>query len=280
MGERIIVSGGGELREFAGNAPGRRIRLDGAGALCACGGQLYCACDWGDVIWRLSGAMLVPTALFAGGPGMCQLLPSRAGDHLFALCADADSLLLLDAASGAPLMVNRVGVNPRAMAMDETGDVLAVAGGECGEAVLLCAHTLGVVRRLPMPGMVYAVALRAGTVYALSLSDTLDATLTAVPPCGVRQTLPLPGMPGTLAWHGDALACATQGHLYGISPCGTRILSAREAAGRASRLLFAGDGLLLCDPLGEAAYRLSLRSGRWRLLCERARDLCAVDDGE
>lgn len=278
MERRIIVSGGDELREFLppGMAPGRRIRLEGAGALCTSGGQLFCACDWGDMIWRLDGRMLVPTALFAGGPGICQLCVSCGGGRLYALCADADSLLMLDACSGAPMMVNRVGVNPCAMALDETGNVLAVAGGECGEAVLLSAHTLSVVRRLSMPGMVYAVALRAGTVYALSLNESLGSTLTTVAPGGVRQTLNLAGMPGMLMLRPGTLLCATHEHLYEVAPGGERILSAREAAGRAGRILFCGRNMLLCDGLGEAVFSLGLSSGRWRLLCESARDMTEV----
>lgn len=58
--------------------------------------------------------------------------PPEAG-RLYALCADADSLLMLDAVSGAPMMVNRVGVNPSAMALDETGTLLAVAAENAGK---------------------------------------------------------------------------------------------------------------------------------------------------
>ncbi|HIS94693.1 MAG TPA: hypothetical protein IAC19_02860 [Candidatus Ventricola gallistercoris] len=278
MERRIIVSGGDELREYLPPdlAPGRRIRLEGAGALCTSGGQIFCACDWGDVIWRLDGRLLVPTALFAGGPGICQLCVSAGGGRLYALCADADSLLMLDAASGAPMMVNRVGVNPSAMALDETGTLLAVAGGECGEAVLLCASTLSVVKRLPMPGMVYAVALRGGMVYALSLNESLNSTLTTVSPGGIRQTLSLDGMPGLLMHHGPSLLCATHEHLYEIAPDGGRILHAQEAAGRAGRLLFGPRIMLLCDKLGESVLSMNRLTGSWRLLCENARDMATV----
>lgn len=274
MEKRIIVSGGDEIREIllAGLTPGRRIRMEGAGALCAAGDQLFCACDWGDVIWRLSAQMLVPTALFAGGPGVCDLMISRDRQRLYALCGDADSLLALSATSGAPMMVNRVGVNPRALAMDETGDVIAVAGGECGQTVLLCAHTLNVLRQLPMPGMVYAVALRGGTVYSLCLNEALASTLTTVSSGGIRQTLSLAGMPGTLSLCGEKLLAATHEHLYTISADGTRVLNVRDAAGRAQRLLHAGGRLMLCDGLGEALFALGMTSGRWRLVCEHARD--------
>ena len=309
MGERLIVSGSDELREYSlagemrrpdwrraqsdahlrgegslpGTSPGRRIRLEGSGALCAAGNSVFCACDWGDVIWRLDGGMLVPTGLFAGGPGMCDLLLSPDGERLYALCADADSLLALSATSGAPLMVNRVGVNPRSVSMDESGEVLAVAGGECASAVLLCARTLRVLGQIPMPGIVYSVALCAGRVHALCLNDSLGSTLTTVLPGGVRQTLRLCGMPGLLLRGRRDLLAATHEHIYAISPDGTRILRERDAAGRAGRLFEREDGMILHDSLSESVFSMSERSGRWRLIAEEARDatlLCLPDEGK
>lgn len=274
MGERLIVSGGDELREFLlpGAAAGRRIRLEGSGALCAAGDSVFCACDWGDMIWRLDGGMLVPTGLFAGGPGMCDLLLSPDGELLYALCADADSLLALSASSGVPLMMNRVGLNPRSVSMDESGEVLAVAGGECASALLLSARTLKILGQLPMPGIVYSVALCAGRVHALCLSDTLDSTLTTVQPGGVRQTLRLPGMPGTLIRGRHDLLAATHEHIFSISPDGARILRERDSAGRANRLFERESGYILHDGLAEQVYRLCPGSGRWRSVARDAKD--------
>lgn len=273
MTKRIIVSGSDRLREFvlSGRKPGRQIRLEGAGTLCASAGQIFCAC--GSVIWRLDGGMLVPTALFAGGPGISRMCAFEGG--LLALCADADSVLLMDEASGAPLVINRVGLCPRDMALDEAAGVLAVAGGETGEAVLLSARSLHVVERLSMPGMVYGVALRAGTVHALCLNDALDTTLVTVLPGGVRQTLTLAGMPGMIERRDNDLLCATQGHLYTVSLDGRRILSLMEAAGRPRRIIEAENERLILDPLGENVYALCLPGGCWRLLCSGAQDIIA-----
>ena len=284
MGERLIVSGGDALREyalsergFADASPSRRIQLEGAGALCAAGDSVFCACDWGDVIWRLDAGLLVPTGLFAGGPGMVDLLISPDGERLYALCADADSLLALSAVSGAPLMVNRVGVNPRSLSMDESGEVIAVAGGECASAVLLCARTLRVLRQIPMPGIVYSVALCAGRVHALCLNDALGSTLTTVLPGGTQKTLHLSGMPGLLRRGRRELIAATHEHLFAVSSDGARVLRERDAAGRAQRLFERESGTILCDSLGESVFQRSARSGRWRLIAEDARDATLVN---
>ena len=115
MGKRIIVSGGDEVRVFA--PPGRgvleHIRLEGAGTLCACGEHVFCASNWGDMVWRLDAQKLVPTGLFAGGPDMRNMLISPDGERLMILCAEADSVLLLDAVCGAPMVLARAGVNPQ-----------------------------------------------------------------------------------------------------------------------------------------------------------------------
>lgn len=92
MGKRIIVSGGDEVRVFA--PPGRgvleHIRLEGAGTLCACGEHVFCASNWGNMVWRLDAQKLVPTGLFAGGPDMRNMLISPDGERLMILCAEAD----------------------------------------------------------------------------------------------------------------------------------------------------------------------------------------------
>ena len=102
MEERMIVSGGDEVRVFAPpkREPQEQIRLEGAGALCVSHGTVFCASDWGDTVWRLDAERLVPTGLFAGGPGMKRILSSPDGTRLLLLCAEADSVLLLDAGCG------------------------------------------------------------------------------------------------------------------------------------------------------------------------------------
>ena len=263
MEKRIIVSGGDEVRVFA--PPGRgvleHIRLEGAGTLCACGEHVFCASNWGDMVWRLDAQKLVPTGLFAGGPDMRNMLISPDGERLMILCAEADSVLLLDAVCGAPMVLARAGVNPQHMSLDESGEVL-----------LLSARSLALLRRLPMPGIVLDVALRAGTVYALCLNETLNSTLVTIPRAGARQILSLSGMPGRITCERGDVICATEGFLYTVSMDGMRLLGTRRVSGRASIWLTAGETLLLCDALSECIFARN-GGGQWSLFCEHARDM-------
>ena len=125
-----------------------------------------------------------------------------------------------------------------------------------------------------MPGMVYDVRLRNGSIYALCLNEAMTSTLVTVPPRGIRQMLRLEGMPGALAMCGETLLCATEGFLHAVSMDGTRVLRTEKAAGRADRMLLAEGRLLLCDSLTENMVMRD-RGGRWQRLCPNVRDMCA-----
>ena len=274
MGERIVVSGGEALRELClpQAQAGRQIALEGAGALCAAGNALYVASRWGDTIWRFDAKKLIPTGLFAGGPGVCRMLTSPSGNRLYALCAEADSVLMLDAQSGAPLMVNRVGVGPCAMAMDESGQMIAVAGGGDGEIALIETDTLRVVRRLQTEGMTLSTALLHGGIYALSLNEAMNTTLTAVLPSGARRTLRLQGMPGALEAIDGQLVAATHEQLSVIDSDGSRVLASCDVSGRAGKIWHSGMGWMILDTWSESLYLRGRGTGCWRLLTEQVSD--------
>lgn len=276
MKGRVIVSVDGGLRGLSlpGCEAGGLIRLEGAGPLCAHRDGVFCACARERAIWRLDARSLTPTGLFAGGPGMRALLPSPDGTRLYALCAEADSLLMLDGATGMPIALNRVGVNPGAMAMDETGEVLAVAGGECARTVLLCARTLNVLSSLPVAGVAMGVAIGAGAVYTLCLTDTLSSALTAYLPDGTRGELLLAGTPGTLCLCPEGLLAATEGRIYAIAADGSRVLSCRQTPGRAGRLLCAQGKRLLLDEWSGTVLREG--RGRWLPVLSGAHDLATA----
>lgn len=276
MEERIVIAGGDGIRE-AGMPQGnvlREIRIEGAGALCALGTELFVCGGRGDVIWRIERERLVPTGLCAGGPGVCRLMASRDGKQLYALCADADSLLMLSAASGAALMVSRAGVCPRAMAMDASGERIAVAGGKCGEVLLMNAHTLDVTQRLRVPGVALDVAMGAGGLYALSHDEGMNACLTSILPSGKRHQLALSGMAGAILPLHERIAVATQGWLHLVSAQG-HLLRRIHAPGCASRLFAFGGTLLLLDVFSDTLY--AYQGGRWRPFLRDALDVCADD---
>ena len=202
---------------------------------------------------------------------MRALLPSRDGARLYALCAEADSLLMLDGATGMPIALNRVGVSPGALAMDEAGEVIAVAGGECARTVLLCARTLNVLTSLPVAGVAMGVAIGAGAVYTLCLTEALSSALTAYLPNGMRSELELEGTPGTLCLRPEGLLAATEGRLYGISADGSRVLSCQETPGRAQRLLAAEGERLLLDEWSGTVFREG--RGRWLPVLGSAHDM-------
>ena len=106
-----------------------------------------------------------------------------------AVCAAAFAWVRGGEGRLAPLLLNRVGVSPCAMALDETGRCIAVAGGGCGEVIVLDAQSLRTERRLSTCGMVFGTALRAGRIYALSLNETMNSAVTAFDAVGVRAVL-------------------------------------------------------------------------------------------
>ena len=271
MERELFVSTGGGIRVCALSGEVRRqAALEGAGALCAAKEHLLCACGCGREIFRLDRWALMPQAVYPGGPGVCELRLSRDGTHLLVLCGDADSVMMLDARSGRPLVVSRVGCNPRQMALD--GDTLAIAGGESGFVHLLNAQTLQAAHCLSMPGPVYSTALGRGRVHALCLTPTLDSLLVTALPGGGRQTLALPGMPGCLLLQGEMLLAATQRRLYAVSSDGGRILWQSAAPGRAHRLMGEAGWLFVCELLGERLFASKCPGGRWRTLHAGALD--------
>lgn len=171
MTGRIIVSGEGKLRLFGWPdlAAKEETPLPGGGALCAGQGGVYVSSDEERTIYHLDADTLLPRGVYAGGPGMRALCLSRDGERLFALLGDADSVLMLCARSGAPMLLARVGVSPQNMRLDDTGERLVVAGGRDGCVHVLCAHTLALLARYPSEGFLADAGMRNGRVRALRL---------------------------------------------------------------------------------------------------------------
>lgn len=272
MAREIYVSRRDGICKFS--SEGKRLQyaaLEGAGALCVGKEQLFCALDEGYAIVRLDPQTLMQQTVFSGGPGIVQLMLSVDGLRLYALCADADSVLMLDAQSGTPLIVCRVGCNPQQMALCD--GVLAVAGGESGCVHLLDMHSLEPHGCLSMPGPVYSASLRRNTVHALCLTQTLDAQLVTDTPAG-RVQLALSGMPGRILTRTDELLVSSNGRLYAVSADGRRVLREEAAPGRAAALMAVNGQVLLRDMISE---RLLVRGagGIWKLLSAETRCVSA-----
>lgn len=274
MGERLIISGGGKVCAYTWphwELAAMQV-LEGAGALCADGRQIFAADQRGCAIWRLDRDTLTITGQYTGGPGVTQLMLSGDGRRLYALCSEADSLLMLSARNGAPMVLNRVGVNPCAMAMDERGEVIAVAGGACGEVLLLSAHSLNLVGRFAASGVVFGAAIVSGTVYALSLSETMDSVLTAFLPGGSRRELVLAGMPGTLAIVPEGVAAATHQAVYFALRDTGAVYRRISVPGRAGRLLIRPRGMLLTDTWSDSLFWRAAPSQAWKRIAGEVRD--------
>ena len=249
----------------------RHTAIEGAGAICAAKDSLLCAGENGRTLFRLDKRTLMPQALYPGGPGLCEIRLSPDEERLYALCAEADSVMMLDAHDGRPQIVCRTGCYPRGMALE--GGVLAIAGGESGCVHLVSAYTLEAMESLSAPGPVYGTALCGGRVYALCLTQTLDSLLMTAQPGGQRQMLALSGMPGSLLVYADMLLAATQCRLYAVSADGARVLHQQDAPGRLHRMTAQDGALYAVDLLGERLYTCAGRGGRWRALLADVRDM-------
>lgn len=237
----------------------RRTKLEGAGALYISKEHLLCAGAW--EIYRLDRRTLLPQALYPGGPGICDLCLSEDEKTLYALCCDADSVIMIDAHNGQTLLLNRVGCAPRQMVY--LNQMLIVAGGESGCIHWISAQTLRTEKIWFAPGAVYSVAASCASVYALCLTKALNSLLITLGPNGKQQSLPLSGMPGCLLLRKNMLLAATQQHLYAVSLDGTGLLWKRAMPGYAGKMLEAPGMLFSCDLLGERLYACRTENNQW-----------------
>jgi len=242
----------------------RCVPFSGPGALCAGEKCLFCA-DHSGAIWRFDRETLMEQAVSSGGPGICDLCLSPCGTRLYALLGEADSILLSDAQSGRPMVLNRCGCNPRGLSCSE--DILIAAGGESSRVYLYDAHTLECIREISMPGPVHSAVLCNGCLWALCLTADLNTLLVI---CHEkRQTqLRLNGMPGCLCVNEDHLFATTQGRLHVLSCETERLIHVCSAPGRASRICVSGARVFVYDPLCECVF-FSWAGASWRMLHSR-----------
>jgi len=130
-------------------ARGKAAPVHEGSALCAGNGSVFLACS--DALYALNMHSLLPRAVFAGVPGVRRLLLSQDGGRLYALCSDADSVLMLSAVTGEAQILCRAGAHPPSMMLDQADERLVIAGGREHAVVMLCAHSLQIRGRIAMP---------------------------------------------------------------------------------------------------------------------------------
>lgn len=278
MEARIIVSGERGIAAYAVPPDEMLVSYGAGGADAVCAGRngLYAADNREQTICRYDLETLLPMHVFCGGPGITQMMLSRDERYLYALCAEADSLIMLCAHSGTPKLLCRAGVNPCAMAMDESGRFLAVAGGASGDVFLLDAHSLSLCRRFPTCGMVFSVAILEKHVYALSLTETMDTVLTVFTQGRSERKIPLPGMPGALCIVPEYIIAATHCGLFFLPHGESSILSHIAVPGRAGRLWTLPEGLLMTDLWSEALFWREKGLRGWRRVSHSIRDVSVL----
>lgn len=266
------------LRAYGAGPGGQTAEapLKGAGALCAYAGGLFCAAE-GDMLWHLDAGSLQPRALFAGGPDMRDVKLSADGRRLYALLSGADSVLLLDASDGAPLMLARAGCNPPRMALDDAAQALAVAGGRREAVLLLDAHTLAELDEWPAPGPVCDTAFAGDCVFALCRLGRRRSAL-AVRRSGTSAVFRLPGAPGALLSRAWGVLAATQEGLFACTQ--TACTRLRRMDGCPVRMAMAHGCLVWIDGFLEAALRLDAAEGTPETMLAPAAGLAAYTIAE
>lgn len=203
---RLLVSdaGNGTLTAYDARtlAPLAVCRFEGAGALCAWRGKVLCADGSESCVRVLDADTLETLRRIPAGPGIRVLRPGMDGTSLYALAGDADSLLKLDVPDGTLQMLTRVGVQPRDLAMDPSGRLLAVAGGASGCVHILRGGTLALVATIDVDGIAVGVCFGPGVLWVLCAvgQEEISSCLVRVRAGNwrIERKLPMEGMPGGL----------------------------------------------------------------------------------
>ncbi|MCL2544528.1 MAG: hypothetical protein FWE77_01270 [Clostridia bacterium] len=203
---RLLVSdaGNGTLTAYDARTLAPLVSRDmpGAGALCAWRGAVLCADSAEGCVRALDAGTLETLRSVPAGPGIRALRPGVDGASLYALAGDADSLLKLDIAGNTLEMLARVGVQPRDLAMDPSGRLLAVAGGASCCVHLLRSDTLAPTATVDVGGIAVGVCFGPGALWALCAvgQEEMSSCLMRVRAGNwrIERTLHMEGMPGGL----------------------------------------------------------------------------------
>lgn len=227
--------------------------------LTICGDSVICAAREGARVYAQSAQELSSYPL---PPGVCRMcaLPGA----LYCLSSEADSVSLLCPATGRLRLCAQAGCYPRDMKISPCGRMLAVAGGAAGQLLLFSAQDLQQLRRISLPGMVYAASFAGGSLCALCAveEDDITAHLLRISPRGVvSDVLKWRGLPGALcALRDQTLLCGILGETLRLRPDG-RVLQ-RYKGGLAQSIRAYDDFALIADPLLNCVQRVPFGIGK------------------
>lgn len=230
-------------------------------ALCltVCGDRVICAAQDGAHVFS-------PSAQGLGGyplpPGTCRMcaLP----DALYALSSEADSVSLVCPMTGRLRLCARAGCYPRDMQLSPCGRYLLIAGGAAGEALVMSAQDLSLLRRIALPGIVSAAAFAGRDICALCAVEESDMTALAlrISARGVKsEILTRRGLPGAVCSLPDqTLLCGLLGETLRLRMDG-RVLQ-RYPGGLPQSIRMGRSAALIADPLDGSVQRVTYSIGK------------------
>lgn len=169
------------------------------------------------------------------------------------LSGDTDSLTLMDAASGDPLVLVPAGVYPQDFCFVDHA-TLAVCGGMDGKVRLMSLPELRTKREFNLPGATQRIACSGGQLHVLCLAgeDPLHTLFCRIPlPQGQpSQVCAMPGLPGAVCADGrGGIWLGVSEHLAHFLPraCAPDVLL--SDFGLIRRMARMGDSVLVSDPV-------------------------------
>lgn len=230
-------------------------------ALCLtiCGDRVICAAHDGAHVYAPDAQALGQYPL---PPGVCRMcaLP----DALYALSSEADSVSLLCPQTGRLRLCAQCGCYPRDMQLSACGRYLLIAGGAAGEALLLSAPDLKLLRRYALPGVVCAAAFAGRDLCALCAVEEGDMTTLAlrISSRGVKSEMfTRRGLPGALGALPDgSLLCGMLSETLRVRMDG-RVVQ-RYPGGLAQSIRIGRDMALIADPVDGSVQRVTYNIGK------------------
>lgn len=263
MREQMYVSLAGEGAVVVVNEAykeERRIYVDRPGRLHTLDFVVYGA--YADGLFALSPAGELLFTAYAGA-GACDIRITADGSRAYALCADADTVSVLEIGEHSGLLqCMPTGGYPRSMDLsaDESRLIIACAGS--GSLMLCSADTLSLMGHRMVRGVpCYAVFCGNYLVCSVAVGEyrqegrvcVFDPTLTTV-----YSEICVPGTPTTIYPLGDMAIVGYIGGLMCLDVRKNRIIWQREAIGFPDAMYVHGEQLIVADLFENTLHIMTL----------------------